>query len=103
MATAREHMAADMAAILADTDEAADLVTLDGLPVNVIMEPADEMPSQTVDGMLVDRVHLWALISDLAAVPVPDQRLIIDAVNYDVVVSIPWDNVVEIVLQRYWS
>lgn len=103
MATAREHMAADMAAILADTDEAADLVTLDGQQINVIMEPVDESASRTDDGLLLDRVYLWALTADLAAVPVPNQRLTIDGVNYDVELVRSWPAVVEIVMQRYWS
>ncbi len=103
MTTAREYMAADMAAILADTGEAADLVTLDGSPINVIIEPVDESASQTVDGLLLDRMCLWALIADLAAVPVPGQRLTIDAINYDVELVRPWADIVEIVMQRYWS
>ncbi len=103
MTTTREYMAADMAAILADTGEAADLVTLDGSPVNVIMEPMDESASQAVDGLLMDRMRLWALIADLAAVPVPGQRLTIDAVNYDVELVHPWADMIEIIMQRYWS
>lgn len=96
-------MAADMAAILADLGEAADMVTLDGQSVNVIMEPFDETIGQSVDGILLDRMCLWALITDLASIPVPGQRLVIDAVNYDVELVRPWSVVVEIVMQRYWS
>ncbi len=71
MATAREHMAADIAAVLADTGEAAELVFYNGMGVNAIVAVDDTAAVETRSKKMADTARIHVLVEDI---PDPQYR-----------------------------
>ena len=104
MATAREHMAADIAAVLADTGEAAATVDIDGTDVDVIRQPVgmEEYPP-AAPGILVQYDRFWVLREDLGYLPEVGMELVIDNDPWLVEAVADWAVVLQLTLKRYLS
>lgn len=104
MATALDHMADDMAFVLADTGEAGASVNIDGTPdINVIRQPVDMSQYPPMPGILVERDQFWILQSDLGYVPEIGQRMTVDGQVWEVESVGKWPVVLLLLLSRHYS
>lgn len=74
MATAQEHMLADMEKLFARDGEAVVDVDIDGKPYRAIVKDLETDPSKYM-GVYTERVSLWFLPSTFSPFPHPGQEL----------------------------
>lgn len=104
MATAREHMAVDIAYLLADDGEAGTTVTIDEVDVDVIRQPVGQEEYPPAEpGLLVIRDRFWVLASDLGYTPELGQQMDIDGDTWQVDDVGDWGVVLLLTLIRYVS
>ena len=102
MATAREHMAADLAHVMADVDEAATSIVVDGNTVTALWHAVDEDQVE-YEGVLIDRRRLIIGQSDLPWSPVLGKQVVIDGHTWTLAA---WDTLQDswdLILMRYLS
>lgn len=101
MSTAREHMADDLALVLADQGEAAVIKLFNGLPVSLVWEPLGYEQGQP-EGVNIERCRLYlaeSLVTDL----VPGQMVPFDGGEWLVGPMDRLDGMVEMELSRNLS
>lgn len=101
MATAKEHMAADLAYILADTGEGAETLNLDGQDMTGFIDVLELTPAD-FEGGITERLNVIVLSADYSQ-PVPDQEVKLKGKRYNCVSSEVIASAVDMVLVRYQS
>ncbi|MDX9894331.1 MAG: hypothetical protein RBS34_02730 [Desulfofustis sp.] len=104
MSAAREQLARDLAAVLADPHGPAEEVTIGSVVVRTILSRPEldrsAAPGAGSEGLLVERSVLYLLPDELGSVPVPGQELVVDGVRW-LVLSSPPGLVLRVELMRY--
>jgi len=103
MSAAREQLATDLAAVLADPSGPADTVNINGTDLQAVRQPVDWLPNRDLEGAQVEREILFLLQSALGFIPVPWQELLVDARRWSVEAVQEKGPVLELVMVRYLS
>ena len=83
MATAQEHMLADMQKLFAREGEAVVAINIDGKPYRALVKDLETDPSKYM-GVYVARVSIWLLPNALEPFPHPGKAVRLDGKRYEV-------------------
>ncbi len=101
MADLRDHMADDLAAVLADPSGPAVSIVLDGMDVRAFV---DDLAFQDCpyDGVVLERKGV-ILLQGVISAPVPTQQMIMEEKRYLVESSLQPGPALELILTRFSS
>lgn len=101
MATAVEHMAADLAYALASTDEGAVAINLDGTQLNAFVDDK-EFTGSPYEGSLLSRKGVLIMAGAITE-PVPEQEMVLNGLRHTVEAVNHQGPGFEIILVRFSS
>ena len=98
----QDQLTADFSSILADQDGPARIAIVQGRPVSVVVDQPGITGVDPSSGLMVSRMNLYILSTDLGFSPVVGSQVILDGVKWTVEIPSPHgDGVLQLGLLRY--